>query len=179
MPFFIWGISDVVSIHYVPLNAKLQTLCFPGCFRELYPADDKLSDWHVWKNKHIISTGLIQKRQRSRSSRYDQISLTQTFLVSVVGNSVHECEAALSASLQVSCGAMGQFPSAFGCHEGNQLWQSCKLFLWRAFRLGVHALSLPPYLYQGPVGSCGPLIRQAYEALAMQYQWHQPQKEVV
>lgn len=58
-------------------------------------------------------------------------------------------------------GRPGQSLSAFSCSEGNQLWQSCKLFLLGAKGAGAHAHSRPPCLYQGPVGSYGPFIRQA------------------
>lgn len=57
------------------------------------------------------------------------------------------CYAQLSAS-ELWC--FGQSLSAFGCSEGNQLWQSCKLFLWRA---GAHTSSPSPYLHQSaPMG---------------------------
>lgn len=54
------------------------------------------------------------------------------------------CYAQLSAT-ELWC--YGHFPSAFGCSEGNQLWQSCKLFLWRAKGAGAHTRSRPLYLF--------------------------------
>lgn len=68
----------------------------------------------------------------------------------------------------LSSGALASEPlSAFSCSEGNQLWQSCKLFLLGAKGAGAHAHSRPPCLYQGPVGSYGPFIRQAWKAPAI------------
>lgn len=70
-----------------------------------------------------------------------------------------------------------QTPRASGCTEGNQLWQSCKLFPRRAKKGSkAHSLTLPPYLYQGPVSSYGPFICQNWKPPASQYHWHGPQK---
>lgn len=55
------------------------------------------------------------------------------------------CYAQLPAS---ELGCYGRSLSAFGCSEGNQLWQSCKLFLWRAKGPGAHTRSRSPYLHQ-------------------------------
>lgn len=40
--------------------------------------------------------------------------------------------------------------SAFGCSEGNQLWQSCKLFLWRAKEARAHTHSPSAIPLSGP-----------------------------
>lgn len=85
------------------------------------------------------------------------------------------CYAQLSAS---ELCRYGQSLTAFGRSEGNQLWQSCKLFLWRAKGAWTHTRFRSLYLYQSSVGSYGLLIRQGWKAPAKQYQWHGPQKEV-
>lgn len=56
--------------------------------------------------------------------------------------------------------------SAFRCSKRNQLWQSCKLFLLGA-KGGWSTCSLPVAIPLSggtePVGSCGPLICQAWK----------------
>lgn len=88
---------------------------------------------------------------------YNTCSIIQTFLLLCLSAPlcVIVCCYAQPPASELWC--YGQALSAFGCSEANQLWQSCKLFLWRAKWAAAHIRSVHHTFIRSQSAPMGPL----------------------